>query len=191
MRALLSTIGTRGDVQPLVALAEALRELGHESRLCVPPDFAGWVRSLGFRVTTVGPPLRTPPATPTPDIAAPPTAEQRRALAEASVAGQFEALDDAVRGCDVLVAATALQIGARSVAEAAGIPYVFVAYSPVVLPSTGHAPPSIPEGTVEDVAALWARDAALFDAMFGEALDAHRAAPGPAVRRGRARPRPR
>ena len=33
MRVLLSTIGSRGDVQPLIALALALRELGHEARL--------------------------------------------------------------------------------------------------------------------------------------------------------------
>jgi vancomycin aglycone glucosyltransferase len=39
MRVLLSTIGSRGDVQPLVALALELTALGHEARLCVPPDF--------------------------------------------------------------------------------------------------------------------------------------------------------
>jgi UDP:flavonoid glycosyltransferase YjiC (YdhE family) len=39
MRVLLSTIGSRGDVQPLVALALELRALGQEVRLCVPPDF--------------------------------------------------------------------------------------------------------------------------------------------------------
>lgn len=38
MRVLLSTIGSRGDVQPLVALALELRYLGQEVRLCVPPD---------------------------------------------------------------------------------------------------------------------------------------------------------
>ena len=36
MRSLLSTIGSRGDVQPLVALALELRALGEEVRLCVP-----------------------------------------------------------------------------------------------------------------------------------------------------------
>ena len=39
MRVLLSTIGSRGDVQPLVALGQALMSLGAEVRLCVPPDF--------------------------------------------------------------------------------------------------------------------------------------------------------
>ena len=43
MRVLLSTIGSRGDVQPLVALALQLRALGREVRLCVPPDFHDWI----------------------------------------------------------------------------------------------------------------------------------------------------
>ena len=59
MRILLSTIGTRGDVQPLVALAMALRELDQEVRLCVPPDFRQWIESYGFAVTPIGPELRS------------------------------------------------------------------------------------------------------------------------------------
>ena len=43
MRVLLSTIGSRGDVQPLVALALQLRALGQTVCLCVPPDFHDWI----------------------------------------------------------------------------------------------------------------------------------------------------
>lgn len=39
MRVLLSTIGSCGDVQPLVALGLQLKALDQEVRLCVPPDF--------------------------------------------------------------------------------------------------------------------------------------------------------
>ena len=38
MRVLLSTHGSRGDVEPLVGLATDLRESGAEVRVCVPPD---------------------------------------------------------------------------------------------------------------------------------------------------------
>ena len=38
MRVLLSTFGSRGDVQPLLALAVALRALGVDARVCAPPD---------------------------------------------------------------------------------------------------------------------------------------------------------
>ena len=39
MRVLLSTYGSRGDVEPMVGLAVALRALGAEARVCAPPDF--------------------------------------------------------------------------------------------------------------------------------------------------------
>lgn len=62
MRALLSSVGTRGDVQPIVALALRVRDLGHEVRLCVPPNFVEWVRGLGFEAAPVGVEMRYPAA---------------------------------------------------------------------------------------------------------------------------------
>ena len=184
MRVLLSTIGSRGDVQPLVALASQLRALGQEVRLCVPPDFRDWIESLGFPVTPIGPELRatgsTPPVTP-----APFSPERRRQLAEASVATQFETIAAAAHGCDVIVGATALQIAAPSVAEKMGIPYVFAAYCPNVLPSPHHAPPVLPSlpgqtpaPATADNRELWARDAERFNDLFGPALNSHRASIG-------------
>ena len=38
MRVLLSSWGSRGDVEPLAALALRLRQLGAEVRVCAPPD---------------------------------------------------------------------------------------------------------------------------------------------------------
>jgi len=52
MRVLLSTIGSRGDVQLLAALVLELRGHGHDVRLCVPPDFAV-DRGHGFAVTPI------------------------------------------------------------------------------------------------------------------------------------------
>ena len=185
MRVLLSTIGSRGDVQPLVALASQLRGFGQEVRLCVPPDFQEWIDSLGFPVTPIGPEVRkmtaaSPPATP-----APPSAERRRQLAETSVATQFETITAAAHSCDMIVAATALQIAARSVAETMGIPYVFAAYCPNVLPSAHHAPPVLPPvpgqtpaSATADNRELWARDAERFNDLFGPALNSHRASIG-------------
>ncbi len=40
MRVLLSTYGSRGDVEPMVGLAVRLRALGAEMPVCAPPDFA-------------------------------------------------------------------------------------------------------------------------------------------------------
>ena len=190
MRVLLSTIGSRGDVQPLVALASELRSRGQQVRLCVPPDFREWIESLGLPVTPIGPGVRTFAISRSPGTAAPapPTPEQRRQHAEATVATQFETVAAAAEGCDVIVAATALQIAARSVAERMGIPYVFAAYCPIVLPSPHHAPPPLPPvpgktpAATTDNRELWARDAERFSDLFGPALNSHRTSLGlPAV----------
>ncbi|HEX8107792.1 MAG TPA: glycosyltransferase [Kofleriaceae bacterium] len=179
---MLSTIGSRGDVQPLVALAMALKALGQEIRLCVPPDFREWIEGLGMPVTPIGPELRsTGKAIP---AAARPTPEQWRGLMESTVATQFETIAAAARGCDLLVGATALQIAAPSVAEAMGIPYVFAAYCPAVLPSRHHAPPVLPMwGDTPAPARVdhrerWDQDARRWNEHWGSLLNAGRASLG-------------
>ncbi len=47
MRVLLSTYGSRGDVEPMVGLAARLRALGAEVRVCAPPDFAELLARVG------------------------------------------------------------------------------------------------------------------------------------------------
>jgi vancomycin aglycone glucosyltransferase len=185
MRVLLSTIGSRGDVQPLIGLASRLRALGHEPRLCVPPDFQDWITGLGFHVTAIGPELRKMTAANPPAAAAVMTPERRRQLAGASVAAQFDTVASAAEACDIIVAATALQIAARSVAETMGIPYVFAAYCPNVLPSPHHAPPPLPPipGETPLLASAgnserWARDTERFNTLFGPLLNSHRATIG-------------
>ena len=184
MRVLLSTIGSRGDVQPLVALAVELRALGQQVHLCVPPDFREWIEGFGFPLTPIGPEVRTFAMPRPPAAAARPSPERIRQLAADSVATQFETVALAAQGCDAIVAATAIQAAARSVAEKMGIPYVFAAYCPAVLPSPHHAPPvhglrgDTPATADVDTRELWARDAARFNDTFGAALNAHRAAIG-------------
>ena len=41
--------GTRGDVQPFVALAYGLQEAGHVVTLAAPTNFEGWVKSFGLK----------------------------------------------------------------------------------------------------------------------------------------------
>ena len=162
MRVLLSTIGSRGDVQPLVALAVELRDLGQDVRMCVPPDFREWIERLGVRVTCIGPEVRSSGKIGTSVI---PTAEERRKMIEGTVAAQFETITQAAQDCDVIVGATALQIAAPSVAERLGMPYVFAAYCPTVLPSTHHAPPVLrmlgdtPAPATSDYSDFWIKDA--------------------------------
>ncbi|AHI00440.1 glycosyltransferase [Kutzneria albida] len=182
MRALLSTIGSRGDVQPVVALAVRLTALGQEVRVCAPPDFRDWVEGLGIPFTPVGPELsstgKTSPS------AVPPTPEQRGQLVAASVAAQFEAVTEAAAGCDVIVAGGYLMIAARTVAEQMGIRYVMASYCPTALPSPHHAPPVYPmlgekpaDGSIDN-RTLWARDAQRWNNTWGALLNSHRSAAG-------------
>jgi vancomycin aglycone glucosyltransferase len=182
MRILLSTIGSRGDVQPLVGLASQLTALGQEVRLCVPPDFREWIEGLGMPVTPIGPELRsTGKAAP---MATTITPEQRRQMIEGTVTAQFETITRATQGCDAMVGATALQVAAPSVAERLGIPYFFAAYCPAVLPSRRHAPPVLaalgdkPAPAMDDYSALWTQDAKRWNDTWQPLINTQRAALG-------------
>jgi vancomycin aglycone glucosyltransferase len=182
MRVLLSTIGSRGDVQPLVALAMQLRDLGCEARICAPPDFRDWVEGFGIEFVPLGPAVTSTAKPDSPLMPAKPTAEQIRQMMEGTVATQFETIPRAAEGCDVMVAGNALNIATRSVAQHMGIRYVFAAYCPITLPSAHHAPPKVLAWTPEDASAdnltLWAEDAVRWTERWGPALNAHRASLG-------------
>ncbi|HAN31602.1 MAG TPA: glycosyltransferase, partial [Myxococcales bacterium] len=49
MRVLLTTIGSRGDMQPFVALGIELRDRGHEVEFLAPENFTEWLtKDHGF-----------------------------------------------------------------------------------------------------------------------------------------------
>ncbi|MDT7802700.1 MAG: vancomycin aglycone glucosyltransferase [Actinomycetota bacterium] len=177
VRVLLSTYGTRGDVEPLVAFAVQLRALGAQVRMCTPPDeeFTERLAGLGIHAVPVGPPIRALMG------GSPPSAAELSRYRTELLDAQFDVLPSAADGCDALVVAGLAQVAARSVAEAAGIPYVYVTYSAVNLPSPHHAPPprpGWPEPADADNETRWERDAHRVDAQFREPLNGHRAALG-------------
>ena len=142
MQVLLSSIGSRGDVQPIVALGVELQALGHRARLCVPPNFKEWVESYGLECIPIGPDLKKLTGGTVTGKPVLPSKEQLQQMADQSVRDQFRVIGDAARDCDLVVAATALQFAARSIAEAQDIPYVFTVYCPTILPSAKYPPPS-------------------------------------------------
>ena len=141
MQVLLSSIGSRGDVQPIVALALELQALGHRARLCVAPNFKEWIESFGLECVPIGPDLKKLTGGTVPGKPVLPSAEQLQQMADQMVRGQFQVITEAAHGCDLIVAAGALQIATRSIAEVQKIPYVFAAYCPAILPSTHYPPP--------------------------------------------------
>ena len=182
MQVLLSSIGSRGDVQPIVALGVALQALGHRARLCVAPNFKEWVESYGLECIPIGPDLKKMTGGTVPGKPVRPSKEQLQQLADQMVCDQFQVIGEAARGCDLIVAATALQIATRSIAEVQNIPYVFVAYCPAVLPSSKYPPPdmgahysfSLPEA---ENARLWKENEKSFN-RFSAVLNDERAKVG-------------
>ncbi|MER7923236.1 glycosyltransferase [Streptomyces sp. NPDC096057] len=176
MRVLLTTWGSRGDVEPLAGLASRLLELGAEVRVCAPPDeeFVELLARAGVPLTPLGPSVRS-----VVNGAKPPSAARAFELAPELVAARYETLTKAAEGCDVLLATGLMPAGARSVAEKLGIRYVLACFHTAGLPSSiypplsrpGHA--SSPEET--DIKALWEQDAQRVNALYGEAENRHRA----------------
>ena len=54
MRVAILTLGTRGDVQPYLALAKGLIARGHAVTLAGPDNFASWVEAHGVPFTPIG-----------------------------------------------------------------------------------------------------------------------------------------
>jgi vancomycin aglycone glucosyltransferase len=180
VRVLLTTWGSRGDVEPLAGLAVALRGMGAEVRVCAPPDedFVRLLARVGMPLVPLGPTVRSVVARP-----APPTAEDAFRLAPELVAARFDTLTAAAAdGCAALLATGLMPAGARDVAEKLGVPYVFACFHLLGLPSR-HFPPGARPGTPSpgdetDNRVLWEQDAQRVNALYGPALDSHRAAIG-------------
>jgi UDP:flavonoid glycosyltransferase YjiC (YdhE family) len=58
MKFVLACYGTRGDVEPGVAVGRELQRRGHEVRMAVPPDMVGFVESAGLAAVANGPDSR-------------------------------------------------------------------------------------------------------------------------------------
>ncbi|MEU4745268.1 glycosyltransferase, partial [Actinosynnema sp. NPDC023658] len=179
MRVLLTTWGSRGDVEPLAGLAVALRELGAEAVVCAPPDddFVALLERAGVPMVPLGPSVRSVVAGPKK-----PTAQDAFRLAPALVAARFETLTAAAEGCDAVVATGLMPAGARDVAEKLGLHYVLACFHILGLPSK-HFGPGVRPGTPTpegetDLAVRWEQDAERVNALYGEALNTHRAALG-------------
>jgi vancomycin aglycone glucosyltransferase len=187
MRVLLTTFGSRGDVQPLLAMAVALRGLGADARVCAPPDeeFARFFAAAGVPLLPAFTSVRAFLAEMLPKratISLPKVAAQVMTAQYAAISAAAHGFG--VMGCDVMVSTGLFSAAAaaRCVAEKLDMRYVHAAYCPIFLPSPYQRPfeyPSHPLPTdVTDNQVLWDKDVQVMNEVFGEGLDTLRTSIG-------------
>jgi UDP:flavonoid glycosyltransferase YjiC (YdhE family) len=170
----LTPIGSRGDVQPMVALGLELAGHGHHVTIAAPENFASWVREHGLAFAPVGPDIEA-------QIRhfgeqAHETRKQMVIMRREIIPHQFDALPDICARADLLVGA-GLQVAGPSIAELLGIPYAFVAYAPVVLRSGRYPPPVVRSQRLPGIVnrAVWHGFEAMLGVMIARAISRHRA----------------
>jgi UDP:flavonoid glycosyltransferase YjiC (YdhE family) len=176
MRALIATLGSRGDVQPMVALALGLKARGHAVRFCGPTDFGAMVTALGLEFVDLGVDVQRFLEA-HPDL----NSGRLRAFGAAKevfarlLETQFQVLEDAAHDVDVILGAGVISAPA-SIAEVRGIPYRFVAFGSMAIPSR-HSPsymfprPGLPPFVN---LALWRLTDHLLGSFAGAAINQHR-----------------
>lgn len=135
---LLSTTGSRGDVQPMLALAIELKKQGYELRLAAGPNLREFIESYGFEFSPYGNDLKK-------------TEKQRREGTEevfkelreydkSYISRAFSETMEAAKDCDMIVVAGSYHHAGRSIAEALNIPFACLIFATVVVPSPRHPP---------------------------------------------------
>jgi vancomycin aglycone glucosyltransferase len=144
MRILLAPHGTRGDVQPIVALAVALRARGHVVLLTVPANFVSWVRGYGFDTESDGIDVETHLRSAGTGLQS--LSWQMRYLSHITPL-LFEPVARASEGCGLILGA-GLQFAAASVAQWRNVPYAHGVFCPCATPSSATPPPNVHRQTL-------------------------------------------
>jgi sterol 3beta-glucosyltransferase len=146
MRIILPTIGSRGDVQPYINLAQGLRDAGHDVTLATNPTLCRLVEEHGIRATPVGQPV---------DMGA----EAERLLEKSfdhmwigmirvmKLGGRLveEAFPDVLAACEDADLVVTSDTGSGVVeAEKLGKPWISVTLQPARLPLVQQAKPTLP-----------------------------------------------
>ncbi|MCP4629719.1 MAG: hypothetical protein GY850_40365 [bacterium] len=140
MKIILATYGSRGDVQPMLALTLALQSEGHEVLLAAPPEKATWAKQLGCPFYPLGSDV-------TAFIDDMENAHSLRpaisfvSFLRGELNTQFNQFPEIIAGADLLIGSS-LTFALSTLAESLGIPYRFIAFAPQMLPSSYHPFPA-------------------------------------------------
>ena len=138
MKIIFVTYGSRGDVQPLLALALALKTNGHQVLLCAPPDNAEWIKSYSCPFHAFGSDYK--------ELVETFDSSNKRTIKDLNflilfnrreIGIQFSQLPSIIKDTD-LVLASGVAYGVPAVAELLGIPYRFIILSTGYIPSSHY-----------------------------------------------------
>ncbi len=182
LRVVLATVGSRGDVQPMLAIAQALREHGHVPVLAAPPNYEAWVRKLGFEFAALGVDIQEMLAQNQRLMTGNPLRMMRELVRyfRAQPALQMQQLERICEGADALLYGGLALFVAPSVCERRGLPGFAVLFTTCLLPSGEHPPPMVPwHGLAPWVNELiWRLDKPLVNLLVRRRLNLARAALG-------------
>jgi vancomycin aglycone glucosyltransferase len=139
MRVLLAPHGTRGDIQPMLALAMALRAGGHTAVFSAPSNFLGWIQACGFEAMSNGTDMAAEMQSPGARLD---SVRWMFGCLRDQTARMFAPVAHASEGADVIVGAGA-QLASDSVAEWRDVPHATFAFCPCAVPSSATPPPMI------------------------------------------------
>lgn len=132
-------LGTRGDVQPMVALATGLIQKGHEVIICAPSENEQLARTYNCQFVAFGPEIKK-------DIKENPE-KQKGGVAikiplsqgKKIIADQINLLPDKIKGVDLVLGA-GIVMGVQTTADILKVPYRLVAFYPILLGTTKDDP---------------------------------------------------
>jgi vancomycin aglycone glucosyltransferase len=139
MRILLVSHGTRGDVQPIVALGVALKARGHRVQLVAPANFVTWVHGYGLDMQSDGVDVEALLRSSGSGLQS--LSWQMRYLSHTTPL-LFEPVARASEGCELIVCA-GIQFAAASVAQWRNVPYAHVVFCPCATPNSAMPPPNV------------------------------------------------
>jgi len=132
-------LGTRGDVQPMVALATGLIAKGHEVIICAPSENEQLARTYNCPFVAFGPEIKKAvkdnPEKQKGGVAVRITPSQGKKI----ILDQINLLPDLIKGVDLVLGA-GIVMGVQSAADILKIPYRLVAFYPIILGTTKDDP---------------------------------------------------
>ena len=132
-------LGTRGDVQPMVALADGLIKRGHEVTICAPPENKELISRVNCRFIPFGPSpkkaAKEDPSKQKGGVAVKISPKEGKKV----ISDQINLLPKILTGTD-LILGVGIVFGVHTAADILKVPYRFVIFYPIVLGTTSDDP---------------------------------------------------